>query len=175
MSPGNIVSFHLDTLDLNGKNKVAFSPQQTLEAVLRLCSRSGLTSDFCSARGVPVRGAAEKLGKPSLSPQLQPDPRQGAPLILWSTICPDGTAEQGRGSWKNAAHPGFPPCSWGFFTFAHNFSCTRPSSLSRLGRCCPGWRCCLMLKGIAVPLDRSQGAGQRAWGEHSCLTNRPLE
>lgn len=73
MSPGKIVSFHLDTLDLNGKNKVAFSPQQTLEAALRLCSRSGLASDSCSARGVPVQGPAEKLGKPSLCPQLQPD------------------------------------------------------------------------------------------------------
>lgn len=42
MSPGKIFPFHLDTLDLNGKNKVAFSPWQTLEAALRLCSQSGL-------------------------------------------------------------------------------------------------------------------------------------
>lgn len=38
MYPWKIVPFRLDTLDLNGKNKGAFSPQQTLEATLRLCS-----------------------------------------------------------------------------------------------------------------------------------------
>lgn len=101
---------------------------------------------------------------PACAHSCQQTSPQRAPLIPWRTICPDGTTEQGRGSWKNTAHPGFAPSSWGPFTFAHYFFCPCPSSLSRLGRCCPGRRRSLMLKDTPVSMDRTQGAGQRTWG-----------